>query len=251
MVKHLSLCLLLASTAALSLTSGGQAPKDGEARKKEVTTVQYGVKDLVGSNVIWRGRAGEKERQVDGSDDIIRLIVEHVNPKEWRGDQSSILEVNGTALEIRTTKANHAEIADLFAALRRSADVQVVAESGLYAVDRAFYEKEFAPQFIKNRSRPLALDLKEQDQLLKASRTEKLNKVKLSNGGRGQVFSLRRAVAYEWLPPLGASKKAEVALVGVSLELEGRVSGDRRFVRMTLTQRGAELLETRKEVTKC
>ena len=134
MVKHLSLCLLMASTAALSLTSGGQVPKD-------VVTVKYDVKDLAESKLSYKaGTPGVVK--VDGIDDIIRLLVEHVNPKEWRGDRSTILEVNGTALEIRTTKANHEGIVDILRSLRRSADVQVVAEAGLYAVERAYYEKE-------------------------------------------------------------------------------------------------------------
>ena len=46
MVKHLSLCLLLASTAALSLFSAAPPPKDVKARKTEVVTVVYDMKDL-------------------------------------------------------------------------------------------------------------------------------------------------------------------------------------------------------------
>lgn len=241
MAKHLSLCLLLASTVALSLSSGGQAQKD-------VVAVTYDMKDLAGRELSFQA-VGEENVKVDGIDDIIRVIVKHVKPKDWRGDRSSILEVNGTVLEIQTTKANHAEIVDLLAALRRSADVEVVAEAGLYAVDRAYYEKEIAPRFLTNRSRPLALDVAEQEKLRKASRVEKPNKVKLRNRGRGPLFSLRRAVAYEGPPRLGGGKTNEVALVGVRLDLEARITGDRRFVIMNLTQRSDELDETRNRKT--
>jgi hypothetical protein len=240
MVKHLSLCLLLASTAALSLFSADPAPKGVDIPKKQVVTVEYDVKDLAAGKAMWRGMGGEKGLTVDGIDGIIRLIVKEVEPKEWRGERFSIIEVNGTSLEIRTTKANHAEIAALLAALRRLADVQVVVEAGLYAVDQAFYEKEIAPRFAKNNSRPLSLGVEEEAKLRKASRIEKPNKVKMSDGGRRQVFSIRRAVVYE-----RPGKTNEIAIVGVRLELEARVSADRRFVIMNLTQQSARLRKLR------
>lgn len=245
MVKHLSLCLLLASTAALSLFSAAPPPKDVKARKTEVVTVVYDVKDLAAGKVKWRGMEAEKGLTVDGLDDIIRLIVKRVDPKGWRGNQSTILEVNGSALEIRTTKANHEEIVDILRILRQMADVEVVVESNIYAVDRAFYEKAIAPRFAENRSRPLALSVEEQEKLQKASRVEKPNEVKMRDGERRQVFSLRRAVVYEGLPRLSHPKTNEVALVGVRLELEARVSADRRFVIANLTQHGTELRKLR------
>ena len=242
MVKPISLCLLLASTAVLSLSFGGQAPKD-------IVTKNYDVKDLAGRKILWRGMVGEKETKVDDIDHIIRLLIKDVDPKGWRGERFSIVDVNGTALEIRTTKTNHEQIVSYLAALRRLIDVEVVVEAGVYAVDRAYYEKEFALRFAKNHSRPLGLGVEEEEKLRKASRSEKANKVRLSDGGRGQVFSLQRAVMYEWLPPLSKCKTDEVALVGVRFDMEARVSADRRFVRVNLTQRGAELFETRKVVT--
>ena len=69
--------------------------------------------------------------------------------------------------------------------------------------------------------------------------------MKLRDGGRGPIFSFRRAVVCEVLPRLGETKANEVALVGVRLELEARVTGDRRFVNMKLTQHSTELRRLR------
>ena len=67
----------------------------------------------------------------------------------------------------------------------------------------------------------------------------------MRDGGRGPIFSFRRAVVYEGLPRRSETKANEVALVGVRLELEARVTGDRRFVNMKLTQHSAELRKLR------
>lgn len=235
MLQRLSLCLLLASTAAIGLCFGAGPPVGDVTRT-------YDVRGLAARKILWWGMAGEKAMSVDGIDDIIRLLVSNVDPKGWRDRRWSIVEVNGTALEVRTTQANHELIGDLLAALYRLTDVQVVVEAGLYAVDRAYYEKELAPLFARNRSRPVALAVEVEEKLQKASRLARANKVRLSDGGRGQVFSLRRAVVYESQTGRWAAKTNEVGFAGVRLEVKARVTSDRRCVVMDVTQRGDELV---------
>jgi hypothetical protein len=188
------------------------------------------------------------------------------------GAQDSILVLNGTRLDIQSNAARHDQIAGFLQALRRVGDVAVILETKLYEVDRAMYDR------VANAKRWSRADWEEAERRFlagKAPKGESLidrlekqklvqagEKVKLDNGLSAGVLSRHHAVSclpspaeieqrkkmlpkgLEVLGPTHVAKgtKAPAAVLeGVSFLAKVRVSGDRRFVWLKLTEKVAIL----------
>jgi hypothetical protein len=179
------------------------------ANKNKLPRITYDVTDLVreSSPKLWVLDARAKPGNA-GIDILADLMLRTIHPESWRktkGEASTLQQVNGTKLEIRTSPAQHAEIADLLAALRRQADIMVVVGSELYEVERKFYEKQIRPgpaDRSARSSRRLASIIEGAvvKKLRKHAVRLRSHKVTLGNERQGAFFSLRKAVVYQAQP---------------------------------------------------
>src|SRR5262249_44072654 len=83
--------------------------------------------------------------QGDAVSDLVRLTVNAMESRPWE----TIDVLNGTRLAFFASPARQELLGDLLSALRRLADVSVVMNARLYAVDREVYAKEVAPLFAR------------------------------------------------------------------------------------------------------
>jgi hypothetical protein len=198
---------------------------------------------------------------------IVRLILSAVAPESWyptTEPHGTIQIRNETQLIVKANAEHHAQIAELFDALRRLSDVSVTLTGRLYSVDRDTYMN------VKNRKRLTRAELEALEE--KAALPEKdnpedggLGKIlriqkptveglptKIGNGQEGVFLSQYRVTC---VPPLlhgkvpagveGSSLLTEpqVALEGVAFSGRVVVSADRRFVRLKVTEKATEIDE--------
>src|SRR5262245_65841959 len=106
---------LLALLGGVSWLLPGTAPAAARkappaAKADNLLTVTYDVADLMRSAPAWAGGSlGGAKVGPGGLDALVKLIVTSVKPDSWRGTGegvSTLHEVHGTKLEIRTTAAN-------------------------------------------------------------------------------------------------------------------------------------------------
>jgi hypothetical protein len=218
-----------------------------------LVTKTYDVRDLVESVSAWRpvvGRAGSWPEPVAGLDRLepiealARVILTTVRPEGWRGPgkgAAPLREVNGTKLEIRAAAKRHEEIANLLDALRRISDVAVIVEGELFEVDRAFLDRHVKAVRGRRVATPVGEDVAKQ--LRKDGKSLKSGRAKVLPGESARFFSLRSALVY----PTKAGQAPGTAFTGVTFRARVAVSSDRRFVRLTLTQRSTDLLGYRTE----
>jgi len=218
--------------------------------KEKLLGVVYDVSALLGKS----GAAGllgkqQPAKEMNALADIIELIMSTVRPQVWRAKDSAhaIFELHGKKLEIYTTQENHEEIVDLLAALERLTTVSVVVECGLYEVERGLYEKEVESRLAKLPGTAPALPVpRDLDQKLqKAVKLLKGTKTKMGDGQDGLFFAVHRAVPYD--APGPGEKTPSLAFPGIALHGKFIVSGDRRFVRMSLVRKTSELIRVAKE----
>ncbi len=123
-------------------------PSNAATAHGERYSVTYDVRDLVdfGARPVTAAYRCKKAGPRD-IDELVGLIVQVVTGP-WSGDRtgSTIDEINGTHLEIHTSRKYHAEIGDLLESLRRLDDLAVMVDSQLYEVDRTFYDQVVEPE---------------------------------------------------------------------------------------------------------
>src|SRR5205085_1785991 len=104
----------------------GAPPAKGDG----LTTVTYDVADLVKGAPAWRrylplpSLPVAPDRGADGAEALVQVLLGTVSPESWRPGRdggSSLQAFNGTRLEVRATRKQHAEIRSLLEALRRMA----------------------------------------------------------------------------------------------------------------------------------
>jgi hypothetical protein len=199
-----------------------------------------------------RGLPGGNKNDVDLYDDIgatdgpgllVRLLTNAVDLEEWEG-----IEVhNGIRLTVLASPSRQCEVADLLAALRRTNDVSVVMNARLYEMDRAVFTKHIAPHFAKQKVRGEApsisqidaplLEILTKQNLLAESEDEKLlPDQEAAFLSQQSVFRLDGGVMH------GGRKKTGTGLAGVSFRVRPRVSPDRRFLTLRITQRVTKLV---------
>lgn len=146
---------------------------------------------------------------------------------------------NGRRLIVRAEPAWQTEIAQALQALRRQTDLSVIVRADLFAVDTAFAER-------LRKMKPIPLDELER-QFLGGNTPkgdglfEQLDKqrpflsgpvLKLDDGGEAVVLSQQRAKRLA-----GSARDPRFTLEGAAFAAVVRVSSDRRFVRVKLTER--------------
>jgi hypothetical protein len=160
-------------------------------------------------------------------------------------DQEAIQILNGNRLVVHANAARHALIAEMLQALRRLGDVAVIMQARLYEVDDAFYTK------LKNTKYQSAADLAELEKKATGDEApgpfmslekQKLilagDELKVDNGA--EVALLSRHQVVRCLPgPDQVGKDRQTILDGVSILAGVQVTGDRRFVRVKLTEKDA------------
>ena len=183
---------------------------------------------------------------------IVRQLVAFTNVDRagWRNrtPASTIRVVNGTKLVVHTAPSVHAEIGSVLNTFRRLADLAVVMDAKLFAVDRADYDKHFAQSFVdpKNKSarRLIANVTKTQWNLLEAlmpiqeSDPEKLRPYERT------VFLTRKNV-YQYQAQPGAANPA-TAFEGFSFAVRPTVSADRRCLRLEFWHEVEQLVKLTK-----
>lgn len=253
-----------ASSRALAAAPGLRAP----VRSDALHAVSYDVADLI-RNQSWR--AGSRmcswaqvlpiERDAPAIDVLVATIMAATGIENWRASNKnagSIQIVNGTRLEIQASARRHAEIVELFDALRRLADIAVVTDAELLEIDRTIYDKEVAPILAKFRAglgkklgAPIPEDLAAR--LRKHGIRWNTGKVMVADRGEAEIFSLRRSFLYVAKPVAKKQKPADAfasGFHGFSFKALVAISADRRSVQLKVTQTSKDLTGISQEVVR-
>jgi hypothetical protein len=225
----------------LLLAVFGGAASAQPAGGGKLKTVTYDVADLIYKP---GGKGG-----YDRIDDLIRELLTSADLNTWNGtgpDGSSLQELNGTQLEVRATPAQHDVIVDLLGVLRRRVGLAVDLHGDLYELDRAVYEKDLRPWLGKGPqglgSAPAAVIEDDVAALLKKRATHlRSGRARVAPGRAAPFLSARQAFTYLARPGV-----QDTAFHGLTLRAAVNVTGDRRRVRLALTQDVTELVEVRK-----
>jgi hypothetical protein len=247
---------------AASAPAGKQEGKGQHA----LYTVTYDIRDLVdrpeslvvsgpgriGFGAIPRLRdAGPAQKAAP----VVRAVVAALDGSGGRSaaDLENIQLLGGTRLVIRADAAGHALVDQALKALRRLADVRVIVQANLYEVDQATYTRvasarRLTSEELEKLERQFLAGAAPKDGSLwqRLDRQKPLlagEEVKIDNGVEAEVVSRLRVV----LCPTGASRPREgdkdcrAVLEGVSFVAGVRVSPDRRYVWLKLTEKATEL----------
>jgi hypothetical protein len=149
--------------------------------------------------------------------------------------------LDGTRLAVRASIHNQDGIADTLESLRRMSDTAVFMNARLYEVDRDFYRKNVVPLFDDKRPAIVALDdafLKKivSHKLIRESEDRKLRPSEKS------LFLSRHRVFYFVAALKEMGVRMGTGQAGVSFEVRPLVSADRRYLRLHITQRVAQLV---------
>jgi hypothetical protein len=179
----------------------------------------------------------------DKIDELVEIIMKTVEPKAWEQSGNALKVLSEKKLEITGTKLLHEQIADLLEALRRQYDLIVNVHGELIEVERALFEKEIQPKLAKQpEGKRDWLVVHENDdtaaEIRKKALTTKTNDTRIADGKNDLFLSQRTAFTYQT-----AAKKKGIGYHGVTLGTGIRVTADRRFLRLALTQTVTELVE--------
>jgi hypothetical protein len=216
------------------------------------------------AETLFAGRSVQQAAPADPGPEAARLgqlifsWVDLENPTVAKESAARIQVLNGTRLLVRTNAARHAQIADGLAAWRRLGDVAVIISARLYEVDHAFYKK------VASLKRLSMADLEEMERQFLSGKVPKgevpkgeslwelLKKQRLIlTGEELKIDSGLEAGFMSWhqvgscLPSPSQLRKGEknrqAILEGVSFLARVRVSPDRRYVWLKLTEKSTEL----------
>jgi hypothetical protein len=180
------------------------------------------------------------------------FLLANVDMAEWE----SVQLLNGGRLAVVAAPLRQEEVSNLLDALRRLTDVAVVVNARLYEVDRAFYTRHIAPLFAKFKNpdeRPRVLPI-ESSALLRQIVRHKLllesEETKLQPHQDAAFLSRQNAFRFVSGPPDRAGRpRYGAGLEGVSFEVRPVVSSDRRFLRLTISQKVTQLVRIDKTAT--
>jgi hypothetical protein len=172
---------------------------------------------------------------------LIELLSNAVEFQSWE----TIDIINGSRLVVFASRARQEEVDDLLFGLRRLADLFVLMNARLYEVDRAFYATNVAPLFARDKGeRPQVVSIDEalfrkisKEKVVLESEEDRLRP------NRQTVFLSRQSVyRFTAAADNDGTKLMETGLAGVSFEVQPLVSADRRYLRLLITQKIADLL---------
>ena len=203
------------------------------------------MSDLVSTH---KGKTGYSKIET-----VASTIMTALEPNVWNATAENghnLQVVNGTKLEITTSKENHQQIVELLKALRRLTDVAVDVSCQLYEADRRFLDKERPPPAGKARQEsggrllPYVLSDAAAGKLGPKAIPGKSGKARLGNDREADIFSLWKGFAYRGVPhreqPLQSPD--ETGFHGFTVRAQAAVTADRREVRLRLTEECTDLL---------
>jgi hypothetical protein len=212
----------------------------------------YDVRDLVRQMPLLLPDLTEESPEVyrdlkanDGGAVLVRFLSNRVAMRPWE----TVHLLNGARLAVLASPSRHEAVADLLVMLRRISDVAVVMNARLYEVDRAFFTKQVAPLFARDEDpdeRPKAVRI--DGPLLKRISQEKLllesEDDKIRPRQEACFLSRRDVVRFNAGPdPTKAGEALTgTGLAGVSFEVQPLVSPDRRYLRLQVSQKVAQLV---------
>jgi hypothetical protein len=196
-----------------------------------------------------------KQAEADDATALVRLANNALNVQAWE----TIDIMNRTRLVFLASPARHDEMRDLLSALRRLCDMEVVMNARLFEVNRRFYEKEIAPRFAKSKQgkaaapiQPIGADLFKK--IIRQKMLLESEELRIQERQSVVFLSRQSMVQYAAEPPLsttqppadqpkkGKKKETDSALEGVIFEVTARISPDRRFVQVQVTQSVSQLI---------
>jgi hypothetical protein len=228
------------------------------AKEDKPQTVTYDVSDLIYKP---GGKSGYES--IDG---LVKMLVLTLAPAT-RSEAILIQEVNGRALEIQATKAQHDQVKDVLSVFRRQMDCAVDVQAVLYEIDRPYYDKEIKSKVSRKKEDlgkglPIPVEEAVLKKLSGKAAASRSNQIRIGDYKEVKIFSLRKAFTYTEKPyskPRGPQDVLGVGMRGVTVQARAMVSPDRRFVRMKITQQVTDLvgmwkhravdLDAEKEVT--
>ncbi|MCI0684084.1 MAG: hypothetical protein L0Y71_18400 [Gemmataceae bacterium] len=186
---------------------------------------------------------------------LVQMIAATVDLPRDKGapHREPLQVVNGTRLLVHANATKHADVEALLQAFRRLGDLWVVASARLYEVDEAFYTR------VKNAKRSSREDLEEEQQRLVSgvpSKHESLFKflkdhtvalagdeVKVDSGFEATLLSRHQVLSCLAGPEQfrKGQKDRQTVLEGIAFVGGIHISSDRRYVRIRLTEKAAEL----------
>jgi hypothetical protein len=156
---------------------------------------------------------------------------------------------NGVQLVVFASPTRHQEVGSTLNVLRRLAGVAVVVNARLYEVDRTFYTRKVAPLFARykkpaQRPRLIAIDGPLLRQITRQKPLLESEDVKLTPHQDAVFLSRQSAFRFAAGP-----RRMGTGVAGVSFEVRPLVSADRRFLRLTITQRATQLVSIDRTTT--
>ena len=189
---------------------------------------------------VWQGL-----KPTDGPALLARFLMNEVKLQPWE-----MMEVvNGSQLKVLASPTRHEELIDGMKTLRLLSDLAVGMNARLYEVDRAFFTKHVAPLFYRDKDaeeHPLVLPINgalfkrisQQKELLQSEES------KLRPDQVAPFLSHESVFRYSIGPH--PSKEGETligtGMAGVSFEVLPLVSRDRRYLRLKISQKIAQLV---------
>lgn len=228
---------LAAAGCLLALPGRARTEQAAPGKEEKRTTATYDVADLLYKP---GGKSGYSR-----IDDLIKDLLNQVDPRSWNSTKegaSTLHEVNGTKLEVHATAEQHAQLKEVLAALRRLNDLAVDVRAELYEVERGVFDKTFKPKLEGGRKAadrlvPAVIEDALADQLRKKATRLRSGEVRIAPGREARLLSERRALTYA-ADPAGSG----TVLVGMTCQVSGTVTADRRQVRLRLTEQVTDLL---------
>ena len=218
-------------------------------------SVSYDVRDIIRQENLLanlKKRSADFYREIEPTDHLgllVRLLANYVKLRPWE----SVEALNGMRLDIVATPVQHDEIDRHLSSLRHNPDL-VVMNARLYEVDKAFYTKHVTPLFVRDgetNEQPVVRRI--DGPLFKKIAQQKLlvssDDIPIKPGmvstflAKQSMFRFAASPIKDDRPGRAADRTVTgTGLSGVSLDVKPLISSNRRFLRLEITQKVAQLI---------
>jgi hypothetical protein len=216
-----------------------------EGAKPKLITRMYDLKPILGEK--------SPTTKLANADAVVRLILDSTDVGDLKpgssGPQIVIREEH--RLEVLATEKLHGGIKDLLEALVRMADLAIDIKTTVIELEVADFKKRVKPfmesekgipnspvvPFYSEQS-PKTPQLKELDKIMKAGKVIQFSESRFANGIKATLSARQSVRSYSLTAGKAHEPKGKAQFVAEGFKLLGlpRVSTDRRFVRMKLTE---------------
>ena len=193
--------------------------------------------------------ANEPARKAAGLVQTLASALDGPGARATAAEAVAIQILNGNRLVISANAARHALIAEMLRAYRRSNDMVVFLEASLYEIDGEWRRKLKSAKHLSMADietlaeKDAGFDKTFDEHLAKQKLILAGEKVKVENGLETTLLSRHHVVRCLPGPEQlhRGDKTRQTVLDGVSFQTMVRVSPDRRFIRIKLTERALDL----------